>query len=379
MTCWNGIAWLMLYCLVFCSDPATGCAAELEVRNDEALRKIAADTRQQFKLPGICVALLDGNRSVRIAADGVRKAGAVQPVTTGDRFHIGSCTKAMTATMIACVIHDTSLQWNSTVADILPEIAGKAHPDYRKVTVRQLVDHTSGLPRNSPHMFGMSTDNSRRENRRILFAKVLADAPLSLPGTKHSYSNLGFMLAGLMAEAAADMSWRQLMQKYVFQPLGMTSTGFGPPGTPGQIDQPWGHASVFTLPKPLQRDNPEVLGPAGRVHCTLSDWARFAALHLGHIPPESKLKPSDLKLLHSPTDGLQYSAGWIITSRTWAGGKTLTHSGSNTLWYAVVWVAPEIDKAYLVATNTGLSNAHQACDSAISAMIVMEDRRPLAE
>ena len=61
----------------------------------------------------------------------------------------------------------------------------------------------------------------------------------------------------------------------------------------------------------------------------------------------------------------------------WGGSRE--PFSSYTLWYAVVWVAPEIDKAYLVATNTGLSNAHQACDSAISAMIVMEDRRPLAE
>jgi len=225
-------------------------------------------------------------------------------------------------------------------------------------------------------MFGMSTDNSRRKNRRILFTKVLTDPPRSKPGEKQHYSNLGFMLAGLMAEAAADMPWRALMKKYVFQPLQMNSVGFGPPGTKGQLDQPWGHASVFTLPKPLQRDNPEVLGPAGRVHCTLSDWARFAALHLGHIPADSKLKQSDLKLLHSPVEGLQYSAGWITVSRTWAKGTALTHSGSNTMWYAVVWLAPETDKAYLVATNTGLSNAHKACDRAATAMILMKETQP---
>ena len=352
------------------------CAGEFLITEDEALKTIAADTRTKFKLPGICIALLDGDRSVRVAADGIRKVGATEPVTVGDKFHLGSCTKAMTATMIACVIHDTKLEWNSTIADILPDIAGKAHPDFQKVTVRQLVDHTSGLPKDSKHMFGMSEEETRTENRRILFTKVLADKPLSRPGEKHAYSNLGFMLAALMAETTTDMSWRELMTKYVFKPLEMKSAGFGPPGTKGKIDQPWGHASVFTLPKPLQHDNPEVLGPAGRVHCTLPDWARFAALHLGHIPKDSTLTKADLKLMHSPAKGQNYSAGWVVTSRPWAKGNALTHAGSNTMWYALVWIAPGTDKAYLVATNTGQSNAFPACDAAVSAMILMKEPQP---
>ena len=155
------------------------CSGEFLVTEDEALKTIAADTRTKFKLPGICIALLDGDRSVRVAADGIRKVGATEPVTVGDKFHLGSCTKAMTATMIACVIHDTKLRWDSTIADVLPDIVGKAHPDFQKVTVRQLVDHTSGLPKDSKHMFGMSEDETRTENRRILFTKVLADKPMS--------------------------------------------------------------------------------------------------------------------------------------------------------------------------------------------------------
>jgi CubicO group peptidase (beta-lactamase class C family) len=370
---------LLLCSIVAVAGSSEPNAGEFKVSADEALKKIASDTRTKFKLPGICIALLDGDRSVRIAADGIRKVGEKEPVTVGDKFHLGSCTKAMTATMIASVIHDTKLEWDSTVADILPDIAEKAHPDFQKVTVRQLVDHTSGLPKDSSHMFGMSEENSRTENRRILFTKVLADKPRSKPGEKHAYSNLGFMLAGLMAETAADMSWRELMTKYLFKPLNMKSAGFGPPGTKGKIDQPWGHASVFTLPKPLQHDNPEVLGPAGRVHCTLADWARFASLHLGHIPKDSTLKKSDLKLMHSPAEGQNYSAGWIVVSRPWAKGEAITHSGSNTMWYALVWIAPELDKAFLVATNSGQSNAFPACDAAVSAMILMKEPQPKAD
>ncbi|MBC8288828.1 MAG: beta-lactamase family protein [Planctomycetes bacterium] len=362
---------LLLLALLVGTLPVALLADDFKVAEDDSLKKIAADTRKKFNVPGICIALLDGNRSVRIAAAGVRKAGDKEAMTAQDLCHIGSCTKAMTATMVACVIKDTKLEWESTVADILPDIAKKAHADYQKVTVRQLVNHTAGLPASSKLLDMTNEKVSRTQNRRILFTKLLTEEPKSKPGEKYVYSNLGFMLAGLMAETVADSSWRELMQKYLFKPLEMKNTGFGWPGTKDKVEQPWGHTSFFGLAKPIQHDNPEVLGPAGRVHCPVSDWARFASLHLGHIPDGMKLTKADLKkMLKDPLNN--YSGGWIHLERPWAGGKALMHNGSNTMWYAVIWVAPEIDQAFLAVTNTGKSNAFQACDAAISAMIIAE-------
>jgi len=362
---------ILLFVLLVLALPFTLPAADLKVSEDDVLRKIAEETRKKFNLPGLCIALLDGDRSVRVAAAGIRKVGDESAMKVQDLCHLGSCTKAMTATMIACVIRDTTLEWESTVADILPDIAKNAHEGYRKVTVRQLVNHTAGLPKDSRHMFGMSDKVSRTRNRRILFTKVLAEKPDSKPGEKYVYSNLGFMLAGLMAETVTRSSWRELMRKHLFEPLAMKSAGFGWPGKKDKVDQPWGHTSVFGLAKPIQHDNPEVLGPAGRVHCSVADWARFASLQMGHIPNGMKLTKDNLKeMLKDPVNN--YSAGWIHVERPWAGGKARMHNGSNTMWYAVIWVAPEIDQAFLAVTNTGKANAFQACDSAISAMIVAE-------
>lgn len=358
--------------LLLTGNLTTGAVAgDFQVIEDEALKKIAHDIRMKFKLPGINIAQVYGNRSVRVASAGIRKVGDPTPMTTDDKCHLGSCTKAMTATMIACVIRETNLEWSSTIGDILPEIAKKAHEDYRSVTLRQLVNHTSGLPENSRHMFGMSDKVSPTRNRRILFTKILAETPKSRPGEKYAYSNLGFMLAGLMAETAADSTWRELMQKYLFRPLNMKSAGFGWPGEKGKVDQPWGHTTVFGLAKPVQHDNPEVLGPAGRVHCTVADWARFASLHLGHFPKDMPLQRDDLKTMITEPESGNYSAGWLLFDRPWAKGRALMHNGSNTMWYSVVWVAPKLDQAFLVATNTGKSDAFQACDAAVSAMIVL--------
>ena len=69
----------------------------------------------------------------------------------------------------------------------------------------------------------------------------LAKAPQHKPGTLYEYSNLGYVIAGAITEKVTGKSWEQAMRDEVFGPLGMTSVGFGGTGTPGQVDQPWGH------------------------------------------------------------------------------------------------------------------------------------------
>ncbi|MCC6824030.1 MAG: serine hydrolase [Verrucomicrobia subdivision 3 bacterium] len=73
--------------------------------------------------------------------------------------------------------------------------------------------------------------------------------------------------------------------------------------------------------------------------------------------------------LHAPLPGGDYGMGWIVTERGWAGGRTLTHGGSNTLWFVTVWIAPEKDMAFFAATNAGGDPAFQAVDKAVEEMI----------
>jgi CubicO group peptidase (beta-lactamase class C family) len=108
------------------------------------------------------------------------------------------------------------------------------------------------------------------------------------------------------------------------------------------------------------------------VHCTIEDWAKFVALHLeGENGNASLLKADTWRRLHQPINGLQpqYAFGWIITERDWAGGRTLTHNGTNTLWFSVVWMAPKKDFAVLVACNQGGKAAEKTVDDAAWALI----------
>ena len=68
-------------------------------------------------------------------------------------------------------------------------------------------------------------------------------------------------------------------------------------------------------------------------------------------------------------DGSKYAMGWVVDQRPWAGGRVLTHNGSNTMWFCVTWIAPERDFAVLVTCNEGGDDAAKACDEASAALI----------
>ena len=119
------------------------------------------------------------------------------------------------------------------------------------------------------------------EGRRLLLTRLTARAPSSTPGTKYEYSNAGFALAGHMLETVADNPWEALLTERFFVPLGMTSAGFGVPATPRHIDQPWGQQRVGANNNPMEpgtnADNPLAIGPAGTVHCSLLDLAKYCS------------------------------------------------------------------------------------------------------
>jgi hypothetical protein len=152
----------------------------------------------------------------------------------------------------------------------------------------------------------------------------------------------------------------------------MKSAGFGGLGTPGQIDQPWPHQADG---KPVEKngphvDNAAVLGPAGTVHCALGDWAKFMADQLrGARGQSGLLKPESYQQIQTPHFGGDYAFGWLVAERKWANGKVLTHAGSNTMNYALAWVAPLRDVAFLLCTNMGGNSAAKATDEATGQMI----------
>jgi CubicO group peptidase (beta-lactamase class C family) len=348
---------------------------------NERITPIVESVRQAHDLPALAAAVIVDGKLCAVTATGVRKAGTDIKVTEADQFHLGSCTKAMTATLIAMLVERGKLRWDATLAELLPDLADEMLPVFRDVTLRHLLAHRAGLPGSGASWpKGMSFRDMHNlpgapmQQRLTYTGLMLRQEPVAAPGEKYVYSNAGYAIAGTIAEQTMKTPYETLMKEMLFEPLGMDSAGFGAMGTPGQIDQPWQHRFVrgklrSTGPGRFS-DNPPVIGPGGTVHCSMADWAKFVLVHLkSRQGIETILRPSSVVELHTPDFGGDYAKGWRVASRDWAGGEALTHRGTNNQNYAVVWMAPQRNFAVLVATNQGGGDVTKACDGLCAKLI----------
>jgi CubicO group peptidase (beta-lactamase class C family) len=376
--------------------PVASCADLTHTTSQEAAHTathgiggLLEPIRQRYDLPAMAAAVIVDGRTIVWDATGVRKAGSNVKVTPNDKFHIGSCTKAMTATLIAMLVEQDKLRWDITLSEALPDMTDEMHPDYRNVTLSHLLNHRGGLPskyrswpegKSSTDMHNL--EGSAMEQRLTYARMILREEPEARPGTKYIYSNAGYSIAGVIAEQSMKEPWERLMRTMLFEPLGMSTAGFGAMGTPGRIDEPWQHMirddELVAVEPGRLSDSPPVLGPGGAVHCSVSDWAKFVVAHLKCARGAGCLFKGDtFELLHTPGFGGDYASGWIVTRRDWGGGKVLTHAGSNNMSFAVVWMAPKRGFAVLVASNQDGGDVAKACDEAcwmlITEFLLIED------
>ncbi|MEW5817954.1 MAG: serine hydrolase domain-containing protein [Spirochaetota bacterium] len=349
--------------------PAEGCP----VAGDETITRILTPIRQKYVIPAIAAAIVTGNGVEHVGAVGVRKWGTDIPITLEDKWHLGSDTKTMTATLVGILVERGLLKWETTVSEVFPEFAAGFHPDLRQVTILQLLSHRAGIPANLNYN-DLLQKRTTTQQRIEAVKRGFTQKPANPPGSTFLYSNLGYIIIGAIVERITGLTWEQAMLAEVFAPLKMDSAGFGGLGTPGQIDQPWGHVKSkqpFKENGP-NADNPPFLGPAGRVHCTIQDWARFIVDQLrGARGEPALLKTETYRTLQTPPFGGDYALGWAVTERDWGGGTVLNHNGSNLLFIAKVWVAPKRDFAILVCANEGL-DASEAMDEVVTQLIQLQ-------
>jgi CubicO group peptidase (beta-lactamase class C family) len=331
--------------------------------------------RADAGLPALAAAVWRGDRLIATGASGVRKIGDFTRATTSDQWHLGSDTKAMTATLIGIYVDRKKIRFEDTIGALF---AGETiDPGYANVTIEQLLQHRGGAPGAMPPDIWsqMWSDGAAPGARLKAVRALLSRAPAQAPGT-FVYANAGYMIAGAALERVLGTTWEKIIQQDLFAPLGMASCGFGAPGTPGKVDEPWGHqVSGDGGPAPVspgpQGDNPPSLGPAGTVHCSLADWGKFIAVHLAGARGAAKplVSQATISRLQTPPAGGDYACGWSVTQRPWGGGTVLTHNGSNTMWYATTWIAPAKNVAFAVVTNRGDGVAAAAVDSAFGPLI----------
>lgn len=320
-----------------------------------------AELRAQVGAPAFAAAAANRDGRSISFVDGVRAVGRPESATTTDKWHLGSITKSMTATLVARLVEAGHVQWTDTVGGVLGAAIPEMRAEYRDVTFRHLLSHRSGLPGNIELMqlLAFPRESADAREDRIAYARIgLQQTPRGPKQATFEYSNTGYVIAGAMLEAKLGAPWETLIQQHVFTPLGMTSAGQGAPGTPGAYDQPVGHSagpttvdggqtSVPLVPHPPGSpvsDNPAVLGPAGRVHANFDDVFKYLVAHRDRT---SFLRRENWEMLHTPPFGGEYAMGWAVRNgMRW-------HNGSNTLFYAEVMFDSARGIVAAAATNDG--------------------------
>jgi CubicO group peptidase (beta-lactamase class C family) len=366
-------------------------------RAEDSLDATLEPIRVKYALPALAAAVVKDGKIVAVGAVGVRVAGLQIPVTVDDRFHIGSDTKAMTATLAAMMVEEGKLRWDSTVGEVLgpqilklgPKLGPMLRPKFAEITLEQLLSHTSGIPTDTDEIIKLyvspdAYDHTLPEWRLKMIAAWGSkhDPSFPPPGSgmgKFQYANLGYITAGAMIETVAGEPWERLIFERIFEPLGLKTAGLGAQATFGLYDAPAGHRAddkgkLTAFPWGGPADLPSSVGPAGLAHMSVKDFATWAGWNAGEGKRGPALvKPETLKRLHTPVVTMTikdpkpgtpksgaYAMGWGQSQPEWADKPVLTHNGSNGMNFASVLVDVADDLGIVVVMNISGANADPA-------------------
>jgi dipeptidyl aminopeptidase/acylaminoacyl peptidase/CubicO group peptidase (beta-lactamase class C family) len=340
-----------------------GGRARIDVAHwERRLAKLAAE----HGVPGAQLGILRLGRNGTAdelveTAYGVLNARTQQPVSTDALFQIGSITKVWTATVAMALVDEGLLELDAPVAEVLPELR-LADPDVTKqVTVRHLLNHTSGIDGD------VFTDTGRGDDCLEKYVEILGDAGQNHPlGATWSYCNSGFALLGRVIEKATGTTWDQAMRERLFTPLGLDHTVTLPEeallfaAAVGHDDQ-----DGELVPAPAWQ-LPRSIGPAGLVTSTVADVLAFARMHLtgGVAPAGTRLlsEESAAAMAAHQADlpdklvlGDSWGLGWIRFG--WDGHRLIGHDGNTLGQAAFLRVLPDRETggglAVALLTNGG--------------------------
>jgi len=320
-----------------------------------------------YGIPGAVGIAMADSSVVDVQAFGVRRAGSGEKATQADFFHMGSIGKSMTATMIARLVDDGVLSWESKPVDFIPGLADSIDPGYSTVTLLDLLRHRAGTPADDD-LPPLPAFTGTLAEQRVQGARwILTSPPAVTPGT-FRYSNAGYVIAAAMAESAAGRGWRDLMDSLLFGPLGM-DVFYGWP-TEHDPAQPSGHEPDGYAYRPVEPSiepfNIRFIEPAGFMSMSISDLAKFMQLHMDARRGSPRLlTQAAFDVLHTPVG--DYACGLALVNT--GNGTLYWHDGSNDYFFAVMYMLPDRNAGVAVAVNAGGEKAEQQTLAAAKAVL----------
>ncbi|HEX8642684.1 MAG TPA: serine hydrolase domain-containing protein [Allosphingosinicella sp.] len=336
----------MRFLIAFCCALALVLGPEPAVaQRRPAMATLLEETRHEIGVPGMAASIWRRGRAVEAAA-GERALGSGVAVAAGDPFHIGSIAKPFAATLAARLVERGLLSWSDTVgARLGPSI--EVAQAYRGVTLADLLAHRGGIGA-SPHPDEEARLAGIRDlpGQRLAAARLMLNAPpAGAPERTYLYSNYSYLVAAAMMERATGRAFEDLLRDEVLAPLRLTSAGFGAPGRGTSFAVPWGHSPRGPIPPNApSADNAAFMRPAGGLHMSMADLARFGADQIGGAG--RLLAPDSYRMLQGPV-ARGRAIGWPL-----APGGELFHDGTNLRWFALLRVFPEERLVIAIAANS---------------------------
>lgn len=321
---------------------------------DEAFRSTFAALAARDTGAAFAAAFAQGGDSPTVLVSGPRHKTCDDPVGLQAPWHIGSITKSFTAALTLRLAERGFFTLDAPAGSLLERHAEGMHPDWRAITLRQALSHTAGLPANVSLLQLLRPGTKDPVAERLSQLRRLWRKPLRGKAGRFAYSNVGYVLAGAIAEAAAGSSWEALIVSELAKPLNLSSLGFG---APKQAEAAWGHQSFlgFQTPKDPEKegsDNPAWMGPAGGLHLNLADLARWGQTQLAAANGTRRdvlTRESAQAMQTAVTD--DYGLGWVVQPLPDHNATLIWANGSNTFWYALLAMVPERDLVIAVALN----------------------------
>ncbi len=324
------------------------------------------EQRSYHHLPGVAIGVVHDQELVWAKGYGSRDLATGAPVTPETVFRVGSITKLFTATAVMQLRDAGKLRLDDPVARHLPWFEVKSSFEGEpEITVRHLLTHTSGLPREAAFPHWTTHDFPTRDQVR---EALPGQDAIFAPATRYKYSNLGMSLLGEIVAAVSGQPWERYLEQHIFAPLGMSDSS----GAPGDALRAKMTTAYLRRAADGSREiadyyETRAIAPAANIVSSVADLARFAALQFAggpHFGGEQILRASTLREMQRPhwiRDGWQSALGlgFRINRRQ---GKTVVGHGGWVAGHRSHLLTVPAEKIAVIA----LTNADDASPSLFS-------------
>ena len=320
------------------------------------LDSLVASAMSEWKVPGLAIAVVQSGAVALLKAYGCRDAEARLPLTTDTHFMICSITKSFTSTGLAVLVDERQLDWKKPVRDYIPEFRLHDPVATDRITVRDLLCHHSGLPRHDwIHLPGDLSPTQMLAAMRYL-------EPSADIRSTFQYQNLGYLVAGMVAERVSGRSWTEFTRARLTDRLRMTVTF-----TAEELAATADAAAPYTMDGDTRlRANlyPIRTIPAGGINTSIASLANWLRFHLdnGTFDGQRLLSPTLIQELHTPRVYVTASEfaefgdahyGLGFGAQTYRGERVVSHGGGWIGWSTLLTMLPDHGIGVAVFTNLG--------------------------